>query len=142
MKDINPRMHSAEHILNQAMIRLFGCDRCFNAHIEEKKSKCDYHFQRELTQEDVSIIEKEVNNIIAQDLPITFFFLAKEEAMQKYNMQKVPEDVGDPVRIVAIGDYDFCPCIGAHVISSKKIGTFKIISHNFQNEILRIRFRV
>ena len=35
-------MHTAEHILNQTMVRMFGCPRSKNAHIERKKSKCDY----------------------------------------------------------------------------------------------------
>jgi hypothetical protein len=39
-------MPSAEHILNQTMDRMFGCGRCFAAHIERQKSKCDYHFER------------------------------------------------------------------------------------------------
>jgi hypothetical protein len=37
-----PPMHTAEHILNQTMVRMFGCPRSRNAHIERKKSKCDY----------------------------------------------------------------------------------------------------
>lgn len=30
-------MHTTEHILNQTMIRLFGCGRAVSAHIERKK---------------------------------------------------------------------------------------------------------
>lgn len=32
-------MHTAEHILNQTMVRLFGCERSKNAHIEKKKKQ-------------------------------------------------------------------------------------------------------
>ena len=46
MKQTDPRMHSAEHILNQTMVQMYDCGRCFSAHIERKKSKCDYHNQR------------------------------------------------------------------------------------------------
>ena len=42
-----PPMHTAEHILNQTMVRMFGCPRSKNAHIERKKSKCDYELQEE-----------------------------------------------------------------------------------------------
>lgn len=43
MKDRNyARMHTAEHILNRTMQNMFGCGRCFSAHINPKKSKCDY----------------------------------------------------------------------------------------------------
>ena len=38
----NEPMHTCEHILNQTMVRMFGCGRSMNAHIEKKKSKCDY----------------------------------------------------------------------------------------------------
>ena len=35
-------VHTAEHILNRTMVNMFGCPRSRNAHIERKKSKCDY----------------------------------------------------------------------------------------------------
>jgi len=46
-----PPMHTAEHILNQTMIRMFGCERSKNTHIERKKSKCDYILSVEPTAE-------------------------------------------------------------------------------------------
>ena len=45
-KEEYPPMHTAEHILNGTMVRLFGCPRSRNAHIERKKSKCDYLLDR------------------------------------------------------------------------------------------------
>jgi len=47
------RMHTAEHILNQTMVRMFGCGRSFSSHIEKKKSKCDYRFERALSEEEL-----------------------------------------------------------------------------------------
>ena len=40
-KEEYPPMHTTEHIVNQTMIRLFGCGRAVSAHIERKKSKLD-----------------------------------------------------------------------------------------------------
>ena len=57
-KEYDPRMHSAEHILNQTMVRMFNRGRSFSAHIEKKKSKCDYNFDRELTQNELAKIDK------------------------------------------------------------------------------------
>ena len=68
-KQADPRMHSAEHILNQTMVRLYDCGRCFSAHIEKKKSKCDYHFKHELTQDEIHEIQTRVNHVIKSDLP-------------------------------------------------------------------------
>ena len=64
-KEEYPPMHTAEHILNQTMVRMFGCPRSRNAHIERKKSKCDYLLAECPTQEQVQAIEDKVNEVIA-----------------------------------------------------------------------------
>ncbi|MCU7496474.1 MAG: hypothetical protein HF314_15310 [Ignavibacteria bacterium] len=140
-KDYNPQMHSAEHILNQTMVRMFNCGRSFSAHIEKKKSKCDYHFDRNLTEDEIRTVENKVNEVIKLNLPVTEEFLSREEAEKKFNLERLPEGAGDKVRIVRIGDYDACPCIGPHVSSSGEIGGFKIISTDFNDGILRVRFK-
>ena len=63
-KEYDPRMHSAEHILNQTMVRMFNRGRAFSSHLERKKSKCDYHFDRDLSPGEVREIESQVNSII------------------------------------------------------------------------------
>ena len=57
-------------------------------------------------------------------------------------MKKLPENASDTVRIVKVGDYDECLCIGLHVKNTSEIGTFKIISHDYNDGILRIRFKL
>ena len=141
-KEIDPGMHSAEHILNQTMVRMFSCGRCFRAHIEKKKSKCDYHFDRPLTEQEIKQIEKEVNNVIQADMAVTQEFITKEESQKNYNLERLPQNVGDDIRIVKIGDYDACPCNGVHVNSTKEIGKFQIASASFDNGVLRIRYKL
>ena len=141
-KETDPRMHSAEHILNQTMVRIFNCNRSFNAHIEEKKSKCDYHFDHALSDREINQIEKQVNAVIEADLPIAEEYQTREVAQEQYNLKRLPRDTGDDIRIVKIGDYDACPCIGSHVISTKEIGFFRIVSASFETGVLRIRFKL
>jgi Ser-tRNA(Ala) deacylase AlaX len=141
-KIIDPRMHTAEHILNQTMDRIFNCGRCVNAHIEKKKSKCDYRFDRPLSQTEVQEIQTRVNQIIEADLPVTEKFISNSEALANYNTDKLPRDTGDTIRIVKIGDYDVCPCIGPHVSSSSEISGFQITSTNFDKGVLRVRFKL
>ena len=57
-------MHTCEHIINQTMIRLFGCGRSVSAHIERKKSKLDYRLEQQPTEEDVKRLEDAVNEVI------------------------------------------------------------------------------
>jgi len=141
-KDYDPRMHSAEHILNQTMVRMFSCGRAFSAHIEKKKSKCDYHYERNLTAEEIIRIENKVNEIIKSNLPIQEKILKREEAGNIVSLSRLPEDAGDKVRIIAIGDYDLCPCSGVHALTTGELGEFKIISTDCANGILRIRFKI
>ena len=141
-KTYDPRMHSAEHILNQTMDRMYQCGRCFNAHIERKKSKCDYHFKKALNADEIEEIQSRVNRIIQSDLPVAETFISKSEATSRFNTEKLPDDAGDRIRIISIGDYDHCPCIGPHVKSSAEIGKFRITSTAFEDGILRIRYKL
>jgi Ser-tRNA(Ala) deacylase AlaX len=141
-KEHDPRMHSAEHILNQTMVRMFNCGRAFSAHIEKKKSKCDYHFERNLTAEEITHIESKVNEVIKSDLPILERILAREEAEKIATLTKFLQNAGESIRIITIGDYDTCPCSGEHASSMKEIGEFRIISSDWANGILRIRFKI
>ena len=92
-KTADIRMHSAEHILNQTMDRIYGCGRCFNAHVEKKKSKCDYRFNHALTEKETKSIESKVNDVIQEDLPVSEAYLSRNEAEDRYNLGKVPESM-------------------------------------------------
>ena len=135
-------MHTAEHILNQTMVRMFGCPRSKNAHIERKKSKCDYLLDSCPTDEQVQAIEDKVNEVISQNLPVTVSFMPLSEAGAIVDLSKLPDNVSDTLRIVRVGDYDACACIGAHVANTSEIGRFKIISHDYDNGRWRVRFRL
>ncbi|UCF83004.1 MAG: hypothetical protein JSV50_17745 [Desulfobacteraceae bacterium] len=142
MKKADSRMHSAEHILNQTMVRLFDCGRCFSAHIEKKKSKCDYRFHRPLTNAETKEIESRVNEIVQSGITVTEEWVPRTEAERQYNLNRLPEGTDDKIRIVKIGDYDACPCIGPHVSATGEIGGFRITSTSFDNGVLRIRFKL
>lgn len=135
-------MHTCEHILNQTMVRMFGCERSKNAHIERKKSKCDYFLNEIPTDEQIAELTTRINDVIGQNLPVTIEFMEKEEAKKIVDFSKLPEDTPDTLRIVRIGDYDACACIGQHVENTSELGTFQIISHDFENGRWRMRFKL
>lgn len=137
-----PPMHSAEHILNQTMIRMFGCNRSKSSHIERKKSKCDYFLNEAPTDIQITEIECKVNEVIAQNLPITTSFVLRTEAPESVDLSKLPDDASETLRIVYVGDYDICACIGLHVSNTSEIGKFKIISTDYTEGKLRIRFKL
>lgn len=141
-KEYEPQMHSAEHILNQTMVRMFGCERCFSAHLNKKKSKCDYRFTHPLNDADVMEISRQVNEQITRNLVVREEILDKEQAGTMFNLGRLPDDSIQTIRIVHIGDYDACPCIGEHISTTAEIGKFTIISHDFADGILRLRFKL
>ncbi len=143
MKKYDPQVHTAEHILNQTMVRMFGNGRAFSSHIEKKKSKCDYkNFTRNLTEEELRAIERKVNEVISQNLDVKEEFVTRAEAEKLFDLGRLPESAGDTIRIIRVGDYDACPCIGEHVENTSAIGTFKITSSSFNDGVLRLRFKV
>ena len=131
-----PPMHTAEHLLNATMVKTFGCPRSRNAHIERKKSKCDYILSSCPTAEQIQSIEDRV--------PVTVEFMTHEQAKDIVDLSKLPADASETLRIVRIGDYDACACIGLHVSHTSEVGTFKIISYDYDEErqTLRIRFKL
>lgn len=135
-------MHTAEHLLNATMVKTFGCSRSRNAHIEKKKSKCDYELPVCPTEEQMQAIENKVNEVIRMHLPVTTEFMAQKEAKNIVDLSKLPTDASETLRIVHIGDYDACACIGQHVENTSEVGTFKIISYDYAEGRLRIRFKL
>lgn len=139
-----PPAHTAEHLLNQTMVRMFGCERSNNAHIERKKSKISYILDRKPTRQEEKEIERRMNELIEADLPVTFEFVDRKHLPENISLDKLPDDASDTLRIVRIGDYDTCLCIGRHVRSTSQIGRFELLGTNWDEEkhSFRIRFKV
>ncbi len=137
-----PPMHSAEHLLNGEIARRYGCGRAFSAHIERKKSKLDYHLPKPLTDDELHSLEDYINAVIAADVEVTEEYITQQEAMQRFDMSRLPEGASDTVRVVHIGDYDQCLCAGTHVKHTSDIGTFRISSSRYQDGVQRIVFRL
>ena len=127
-KEEFPPAHTAEHLLNQLMIRLFGTQRSNNAHVERKKSKITYKLDHKPTRKEEREIETEMNRLIALDMPVSYEFTDRDH---------LPEGVD-------AGDYDVCPCIGKHVRSTAQIGRFELLGTNWNEEKreFRVRFKI
>jgi misacylated tRNA(Ala) deacylase len=137
-----PPMHTAEHILNQTMVRMFGCPRSKSSHIERKKSKCDYLLFEEPSAQQIEEIQNRVNEVIRQKYSVVVTFVKRTEVPERVDLSKLPEDASETLRLVSVGDYDICACAGTHVSNTSEIGTFKIISTDYSDGKLRIRFKL
>lgn len=138
----NEPMHTCEHILNQTLVRMFGCGRSVNAHIERRKSKCDYLLSEAPTEAQIAEITQKVNEIIDAHLPVSEELMSREEAAKIADLSKLPADASETLRVIRVGDYDACACIGQHVDNTSELGRFEIISHDFENGRWRVRFKM
>ena len=143
-KEEFPPAHTAEHLLNQTMIRLFGCERSFNAHIERKKSKMTFRLDHKPSRQEEREIEREMQRLIDEDLPVTFEFVTQDNLPEGVSLDRLPDDASETIRLVRIGDYDVCPCIGRHVRSTSQIGRFEMLGTNWDEheKTFRVRFKV
>lgn len=155
-KEEFPPAHTAEHLLNQVMVRMFGCERSRNAHIERKKSKISYILDYKPDRKEEKEIERRMNELIEEDLPVTFEYVTRiqlegmimdaEEGSpdDQLSLERLPDDASDTIRLVRIGDFDVCPCIGKHVRSTSQIGRFEMLGTNWDQSThsFRIRYKV
>lgn len=143
-KEEYPPMHTAEHLLNQTMVRMFGCERSRNAHIERKKSKISYELPQEPSEAEVQEIVERMNALIAEDLPVSYEYVRADEVPADVKLDRLPSDVSQTLRLVRIGSYDVCPCIGLHVEHTAEIGRFVLLGTNWNPErhSFRIRFKL
>lgn len=137
-----PPMHTAEHLLNGEIAKRFGCGRAFSSHIERKKSKLDYHLPKALTDEEIKSLEDYINGIVKEDVEVVEEFLSKEEAIERLDGSRLPENTSEIVRIIKVGDYDECLCAGVHVKRTSEIGNFRITSSRYQDGVQRIVFKL
>ena len=155
-KEEFPPAHTAEHLLNQLMMRMFGCERSRNAHVERKKSKISYILDRKPDRKEEKEIEDHMNELIREDLPVTFEYVTRVELEgmimdadpdspdSKLSLDRLPADSSDTIRLVRIGDFDVCPCIGKHVRSTGQIGRFEMLGTNWDEHTksFRVRFKI
>lgn len=143
-KDEFPPAHTAEHLLNQTMVRMFGCERSRNAHVERKKSKISYILDHKPSRKEEKAIADKMQELIEEDLPVSYEYVKREDLPASIDLSKLPDDASETIRLVRIGDYDVCPCVGKHVRSTSQIGHFELLGTNWDelSHSFRIRFKV
>ena len=117
------QLHSGEHILSGIVHRRFGYD---NVGFHMGTDMVTIDFSGMLTEQDIRSIEREANEIVWENRPVTIAFPPEEElAHIPYRSKKAL--TGD-VRIVTVENADICACCGTHVTRTGEIGLIKIFS--------------
>lgn len=141
-KNYHAPMHTAEHILNRTMVNIFDCERSENCHIERKKSKCDFKLKKAPSEKEIKQIENTIQNIVKKELDVTEKYLNFDEANKLFNLKRITKENNPKVRIISIGDYDDCPCIGKHISNTREIINFRITTTTYNDGIFRVRYKI
>lgn len=123
---VEPRYHTAEHIISAAFERLYE-GIITDTRFKGKKVRCDYRLADDdkVLDEIVRSVEEKANEIVEADIEISHETVTREEAERMMEMRKVPTDM-DPIRLVRIGDFDITPCSGEHVSRTSGVGRIEI----------------
>ena len=117
------QLHSGEHILSGIVHRRFGYD---NVGFHMGADMVTIDFSGVLSEEDIKSVEREANEIVWENRPVTIAFPSEEELTHiPYRSKKA---LTGSVRIVTIEDADICACCGTHVTRTGEIGLIKIFS--------------
>ena len=126
--DITKKYHTATHLLNEALRRVISKDiKQKGSNITSERLRFDFNFDRKLTDEEISLLEKEVNNVISKELPIKKESMTLEEAINLGAQAEFGTKYPDVVFVYFVGDYSKEICMGPHVENTKELGSFKII---------------
>ena len=146
-KDIRLQLtqhHTATHVINAAARRVLG------HHINQAgakktplKAHIDLTHYKIITDDELALIEKEANKIIAEHIDINSFFMPKHDAELKFGMGLYQGGAipGNSLRIVEIPCVDVEACGGTHLNNTKELVEIKILkSTKIQDGIVRIEF--
>ena len=124
--------HSCAHLMAQAMARLYPGTRFGVGPAIEEGFYYDFAIPEAITNEDLPKIEKEMQKIIKENLPIKHYMLSKADAKAKFASDKYKLELIDAIDDDMVGIYDQGEysdvCRGPHVMSTGLIKNFKLLS--------------
>jgi len=123
------RAHSATHLLDAALKKVLG-DHVHQAGslVEPDRIRFDFTHFEAITPDQLSEIDRLVNDAILEGYNVVTEVLPIEEAKKKGAVAMFGEKYGDTVRVVEMGDFSMEFCGGTHLDNTAKAGMFRIKS--------------
>ncbi|KND48985.1 MAG: alanine--tRNA ligase [Parcubacteria bacterium C7867-005] len=129
---VEVRYHTATHLLHQALRDVLGSEvGQKGSNITTERLRLDFTFPRKMTPEEITKVEKIVNDKIENKLPVNKVVLPKEEAEKTGALHFFGDKYGDSVSVYFVGDsiegaYSKEFCGGPHVSNTSELGVFSI----------------
>ncbi|MGP1413995.1 MAG: alanine--tRNA ligase [Bacillales bacterium] len=121
--------HSATHLLQSALKQVLGNEiEQKGSFVNEKYLRFDFSYYGKIEKNQIKNIEEIVNKFINDSYSRRVDILSLEEAKKTDAICLFDEKYEDLVRVVSFGDVSKEFCGGTHVLNTKDIGIFKIVS--------------
>ena len=125
--------HTTSHIMAQAVKRLYPNTKLAIGPSIEEGFYYDFDFETTFTKEDLEAVEKEMKNIIKENLELKRFILVKDDAIafmknrnEDYKVELI-EDLPEGTQISFYEQGEFVDlCAGPHLMSTKVVKAFKL----------------
>lgn len=122
------RMHTSQHVMSGLVFRIFGA-RTVGNQIHADYSRVDFQ-PASFTHEDLKRIEDECNRIAETAQEVRIFeedrIIVQNKIEDRALLELIPESVRR-LRIIQIGNADYCPCGGTHLKNVSEIGRVRIL---------------
>ncbi len=99
------RAHTATHLLHAELSKIFPNTKQAWSLVDDNLLRFDFQADRMLTNQELTTIEKNVNELIFQSLPVSNQEMSTEEAQKLWAKAFFEEKYGDKVRVVSIASH-------------------------------------
>lgn len=125
------RNHTTTHLLQKSLRNVLGSHvNQAGSLVEPDRLRFDFSHFSAISAEDLKTIEREVNEKILENLPVTTEEMGIEEAKKQGATALFGEKYGNVVRVVKIGNYSMELCGGTHITSTSQAGLVKILGES------------
>ncbi len=122
------RMHTSQHLMSGLVFRIYGA-RTVGNQIHTDYSRVDFQ-PANFTPEDLKRIGGECNRVIASRQDVRIFeedrLVVQNKIEDRALLDLIPASVRR-LRIIQIGDADYCPCGGTHLKNVSEIGKVHVL---------------
>jgi len=120
-------LHTATHLLHQALRKILGNHVAQKgSNITAERLRFDFSHPEKMTKEELGEVEKQVNEIIAMELPVKVEEMSIDKAKKTGAIGLFVDKYGDRVKVYSIGEFSKEICGGPHCENTKALGKFKI----------------
>ncbi len=131
------QQHTGQHILSQAFLRAANAETV-SFHLGLESVTIDLNVEK-LSPAAVDKAEDLANEAVTGNLPVRAWFPTADE-LSRLPLRKTP-DVDGPLRVVAIGDFDYNACGGTHLANTGEAGLIKVLKIEREKKGTRVEFR-